>query len=424
MRLKTHKFFNTATRQAMFEKVKGYVDKAHDPDAEIEQILRDTGLPRVYRFDLGENAEGYSPRIQAYLSELRKDGTIDARLNDWLNVYPDRTHTQLRQRLGEKFSLPPEWILVGAGLDSILDLITRVFLDHRDFYVTPIPSFYLFEEYSERMGAIPYFLELDEAEGFRWTARTTQQFKRLVETFRPKLAWIANPNNPTGQHIHEAVLEDLIAFANTYNTFIVIDEAYGEYTDPPSGVHSAATFLHRYENLMVLRTFSKKYGLASLRIGYLMCASQDIHEGLQLHRHHFPVTQLSADLALIALEDEAFLDQSRAQNEANRREVFERLAALETFATVPSQSNIFMLRNRRLEGPALKEALARRGIVTSPLEISGLRDKGYLRLTLRNREDNRILCEACEAIDRDVVSGARPSTGGYIRPANIAALGT
>jgi len=400
MHIKTHKFFNTTTRQAMFERVKGYVDKSVDVEVEIARIQDQYNLDQVYRFDLGENAEGYSPRITEYLRELRKDGKIDARLNEWLNSYPDRHYVALTKSLSDKFGIPPEWFLIGAGLDSILDLITRVFLDPRDNYLMPIPSFYLFEEYSERMGAIPYFLELREEDEFRWTAQTTQRFKELVDKFKPKLIWIANPNNPTGQFIQDMVLEDLMDYARTYNAFIVIDEAYGEYTDPPGEVLSAARFLDRYENLMVLRTFSKKYGLASLRIGYLMCSSPDILEGLQVHRHHFPVTQLSVDLAHIALEDEAFLNQSRIQNTANRKEVFDHLSTLTNFSAIPTRTNIFMLKHRIFSGAQLKEAFEQRGIIASGIDISGIKDKGYLRFTLRNQEDNRFLTKVCSEIDR------------------------
>lgn len=400
MQIKTHKFFNDATRQAMFERVKGYVDKAVDVETEIERTQAKYGLDRIYRFDLGENADGYSPRIQEYLGELRKDGRINARLNEWLNSYPDRNYLSLRQGLADRFEIPREWIMIGAGLEYILDLITRVFLEPRDIYLTPVPSFYLFEEYSERMGAIPYFLDLKEEDGFRWTAQTTQRFRKLVDKFRPKLIWIANPNNPTGQFVQDMVLEDLMDYARAYNAFIVIDEAYGEYTDPPGEVLSAARFLPRFENLMVLRTFSKKFGLASLRIGYLMCSSPDILEGLQVHRHNFPVTQLSVDLAQIALEDQDFLNQSRLQNTANRKEVFEHLSGLQDFSAIPTRTNIFMLKHRLFSGMELKEAFEQRGIIASSLDISGIQDKGYLRFTLRNREDNRYLTQVCTEIDQ------------------------
>lgn len=387
----------------MFERVKGYIDKSVDLAAEIARIKRDYALERVYRFDLGENAEGYSPRVEQYLDGLREDGRIKPeRLIGWLSAYPDRHHLALRRAIGAKYGIPPQWVIIDGGADSLLNLITRVFLDQRDAYLMPVPSFFLFEEYSERMGAVPYFLELKEKDEFRWTDTTTLNFKRMVDKFRPKLVWLANPNNPTGHLLEPSLIEELIDYASGYNAFVVVDEAYGEYTDPPGGVNSAARLLERYDNLMVLRTFSKKYGLASLRIGYLMCASADVREGLQVHRQPFPTSQAAADLALIALEDHAYLEQSRARTLDQRREVFARLAALPNFALIPSQSSIFMLRHRRADGDAFAKALERRGILASQLNISGIRQRGYLRFTLRSTEDNLHLCNACAEIDREL----------------------
>jgi histidinol-phosphate aminotransferase len=395
MHTKTHKFFNAPTRQAMFEKVKGYVDKSVDVEAEIQRVKDQYGLDRVFRFDLGENSEGYSPKIREYLDELRSSDLKVSRFNE----YPDSNHTALKQRLSEKFSIPRDWFIIGTGLDSIIDLIARVFLDHRDVYLMPTPSFFLFEALSERMGAVPYFLDLREEDQFRWTHQTTARFKLLVDKFRPKLIWIANPNNPTGHLIHDMVLEELMEYASSYNAFVVVDEAYGEYTDPPSEVLSAARFLSKYQNLMVLRTFSKKYGLASLRIGYVMCSSPDILEGIHLHRHPFPVTQLSADLAQIALEDEAFLTASRTQNISKRKHVFAQLNPLANLTIIPSSTNIFMLKHQHMDGPTLKRSLQSRGIIASELDISGIKGKGFLRFTLRNEEDNRYLCQVLEELN-------------------------
>lgn len=388
MHTKIHKFFNAPTRQAMFEGVGSYLDASHDADPARLGPLGPANA--TYRFDLGENAEGYSPRIREYLTELAQDDFMRARFNH----YPERNHTTLKLRIAEKFSIPPEWIVLGAGLDSILDLIARVFLEHRDIYLMPTPSFFLFEAISERMGAVPYFLDLKEEDAFRWTADTTRRFRRMVEKFRPKLIWIANPNNPTGHYLNDMTIEELVAFASSYNAFVVVDEAYGEYTDPPGEVLSAARLLARHPNLMVLRTFSKKYGLASLRVGYLMCAASRIREGLQVHQPPFPITQLSADLALIALEDDAFLQTTREQTLLNRKALFEQIQRMDRFTLIPSSTNIFMLRHKDMDGPTLRSELRRRGIIASPLEITGLEGKGYLRFCLRKREDNHRLCQA------------------------------
>jgi histidinol-phosphate aminotransferase len=404
--------FNTTTRRAMFDDVKGYVDKSRSPERMIERIRAEHHLDRVYRFDLGENADGFSPRIQEYLGQLRAEGRIDAQVSEWFNLYPDVNQTGLKRKLAERFGIPPQWILLGAGADSILDLIARVFLDHRDAYLMPIPSFFLFEAFSGRMGAIPFLLPLNEEDGFRWTERTTRQFKERVDQARPKLIWIANPNNPTGQLIPEGVLEELTEFASAHHAFIVIDEAYGEYTDPPGGVASAARLLHRHPNLMVLRTFSKQFGLAGLRLGYLMCSAKDIHAGLQVHNPNFAVTRVAADLARLALEDEGFLLRSGAATRRNTRQVFAALDPLQAFRAIPTRTCIFMLKHRGLTGPELQREFERKGIIASAVDISGIEGKGYLRFTVRDRADNEYLIRACQEINgRDANAWSAPAAG-------------
>ncbi len=402
MQTKTHKFFNAPTRQAMFEKVKGYVDKSVDIAAEIRRVKSTYGLDRVYRFDLGENADGYSPKVEACLQSLSSDRRRFHRFNE----YPDPHQTTLRLRLAARHGIPPEWIVLGTGVDSLLDIVARVFLDHRDAYLMPVPSFFLFEALSERMGAVPFFLQLREEDQFRWTHQTIRRFKQLVDKVRPKLIWIANPNNPTGYILHEMVLDELVDYASANNSFVVVDEAFGEYTDPSGHPLTASRLLSRFQNLIVLRTFSKMYGLASFRIGYLMCSSSDILEGIQIHRHPFPVTQLSADLALVALEDEAFLDSTRALNVMARKEVFTHLEGLAHIEAIPSYTNVFMARHQAMDGPTFRIALERRGILAAPLGISGIKGRGFLRFTLRNQEDNSYLCRVLE--DLKDVEGPHP----------------
>jgi len=395
MYLKTHKFFNQFTRQAMFEKVRGYVDKTYDIELEINRIKRENNLEKIYRFDLGENVDGCSPKIKDYLKELQEKNKLIQSLNE----YPDTTYSELKKKISEKFQIPENNILVSSGLDSILDLITRVFFEYKDIYMMTIPSFYLFEEYSERMGAIPVFLKLKEEDNFKWTPYTTENYKSLVGKFRPKIIWIANPNNPTGQVIQEIVMEDIIKFAHSYNSFIVVDEAYGEYTDTQDRVFSASKFIHRYKNLIVLRTFSKKYGLASIRVGYLMCSSEDIIEAMLLHRHHFPVTRFSSEIARIAIKDDDFLNQSRKNTKERQKIMFKNLGKLKNFSFIPSQTNIYMIKNKILNANELYKRFIEKGIITSKLDITGLKDKNYLRVTLGTKENNDFFYNFCKSLE-------------------------
>lgn len=400
MQVKIHKFFNQSTRQGLFENVHGYVDKNFDSESEVERLRQKYGIERIYRFDLGENAEGCSPRVREFIASPQ---AVEEFLNH-INEYPEQTYNFLRNRLADFFQLPRDWFFISTGLDSVIDLIARVFFEHKDLYVMPIPSFYLFENYSERMGAIPLFIQLSEKDNFSWTRETTRKFKEIVGKFKPKIAWIANPNNPTGYFIPPRVLHELIVFANSCNTFVVIDEAYGEYTDTVIGESSAASFVSQFENLMVLRTFSKKYGLASLRVGYMICSSSIIIDAMLVHRDHFPVPQISAEIAAMALADQEFLHHSREVTQRNRNAMFAALDTMPSFRYIPSGTNIFMLKNTHMDAEKLQQRFLEFGIITSPIANAGPAGRDYLRITLRQKEENEYFCHACRAIDRLLTS--------------------
>jgi histidinol-phosphate aminotransferase len=263
-----------------------------------------------------------------------------------------------------------------------------------------IPDFFLFEKYSERMGAKPVFIQLDEEDNYSWTEKTVEEFKNSIIRFRPKIVWLSNPNNPSGQVIPCETLLELIKITHSYNVFIIIDEAYGEYiTDKEN---SAIKFIEEYKNLMVLKTFSKGYGLAGIRLGYLITSSKDIISALLLHRHHFPATQMAQKFASIALDDQNFIDHSIQNNEKRKKILFDQLSKLETFRFIPSLTNIFMLKNDHLTDDKLNLLLKQRGIFTSLLKINGILNKNYLRLTIRTEDDNEFLYQKCYEIEQEI----------------------
>ena len=396
MLVKTIKSFNQFTRHALSEKVGGYVNKNKSLEEEIIRLKRKNDLQKIYRFDLGENIDGFSPMINEFLENLYKNKILFSKLQE----YPDITHLSLRKRLSAIFNVPRQHIVISAGLDSILDLITRVFFEYRDIYLMPVPDFFLFESYSERMGATPVFLQLAEEDNFLWTEKTVQKFKDLIIKFRPKIIWISNPNNPTGQVISENILLEIIDLANSYNIYVVVDEAYHEFIGAPND--SAAKFTHKYNNLMVLRTFSKALGLAGIRLGYLMCSDPDIIEALLLHRHHFPLTQLSLNIARIATKDAGFIYTTQQKTIKRRDILFNNLDSLQTFKYIPSLTNIFMLKNKLLTATELDKKFKQFGIITSHLDITGITQDDYLRITIRNEEDNFYLFNACKKINGEL----------------------
>lgn len=394
MIVKTIKSFNLVTRNALLEKVKGYVNKSKSLEAEILRIKKRNNLKKIYRFDLGENIDGFSPKVNSFLENFPKNEVLFSKLHQ----YPDITHLSLRERIGATFNVPRQNIVISAGLDSIIDLITRVFFDYKDTFLMPVPDFFLFESYSERMGASPVFLRLEESNNFAWTKSTYQKFNELLLKFRPKIVFLSNPSNPTGQIIPEDKLIEIIELAESYNTFVVIDEAYHEFVGEPN--ESMAKYSDKYPNLIILRSFSKAIGLAGIRLGYLICSNEEVVEALLLHRHHFPATQLSLNIARIALKDKAYLIKTQENTTKRRELLFNNLKTLQSFKFIPSRTNIFMLKNKFLPAVELDKRFKRRGIIVSCINTPGAPSE-YLRITVRTEKDNLYLFNVCKEIDQE-----------------------
>ena len=375
------------------EKVNGYVNKTKSFEEDILLLKEFYGLENIYRFDLGENTDGFSPLIDDFINILYENNNLISKLHR----YPDITHLAIRERLAEIYNIPRQYIVISSGLDSILDLITRTFFEYRDTYLMPVPNFFLFESYSERMGASPVFMQLNEEDNFGWTEESFARFKDLIVKFRPKLIWLSNPNNPTGQIIPEDKLLEIIKIASDYNVYVVVDEAYYEFIGALG--ESSAKYIYKYNNLMVLRTFSKALGLAGIRLGYLMCSDPEIIDALLLHRHHFPVTQLSLNIAQLSLKDTDYLYHTQYITMARRNILFNKLSTLKSFRFIPSNTNIFMLRSQCLSASDLDKKLRMLGIITSRLNITGISNDNYLRITIRSDTDNDYLFKACQQID-------------------------
>lgn len=390
MLVKTIKSFNLLTRNALPEKERGYVNKSES----IEEIKNNT-RKKIYRFDLGENIDGFSPKVNTFLENIHKNEALFSKLHK----YPEITHLSLRKLIASAFNVPQKNIIISAGLDSIIDLITRIFFECKDSFLMPVPEFFLFESYSERMGASPVFIRPDEDKNFAWSDSTYLEYRKLLLKFRPKVVFLSNPNNPSGQIIPDEKLLEIIELAESVNTFVVVDEAYREFVDEPDD--SIAKYSDKFPNLIVLRTFSKALGLAGIRLGYLICSNEEIIEALLLYRHYFPVPQLSLNIAQIAFKDKEYLYTTQ-QNTRKRRELlFDGLNTLGSFKYIPSNTNIFMLKNKFLPSTGLDKRFRRSGIIASQTNILRNTQNNYLRLTVRTKEDNSYLFNICKEIDKE-----------------------
>ncbi|MCU0289907.1 MAG: pyridoxal phosphate-dependent aminotransferase, partial [Acidobacteria bacterium] len=272
VRVKTHTFFNLGTQRALYEKVGGYINKEFYIQEYIKVLQEKYKLEHIYRFDLGQNNEGCAVEVEQRFKQLVEEGDI----RKYIKNYPEFICRDLRQKIADKHDIQRGWILLSAGLEQMISMIAAAFLSLNDRILVTAPTFFLFEEYSIRRGAIPIYLQLSEEDGFNWKDDILYEYRQVLKKLRPKLVWIANPNNPTGASIPERLIKKIIDTAADNYAFVIMDEAYGEYIDRENKINSTSAFLHDYRNLIVLRTFSKAYGLANLRVGYAMCSNEDV----------------------------------------------------------------------------------------------------------------------------------------------------
>jgi histidinol-phosphate aminotransferase len=344
------------------------------PGKPIEEVQREYGLTDIVKLASNENPFGPSPRALE----------AAARALQGIALYPEASCPELVQALASHLQVPVEWLAVGNGSDELIHYLGLTYLREGDELLTGDPSFVRYEA-----AAI-----LNRAEFIATPLRDhTFDLEAMAERVGPRtrLVFIANPNNPTGTMVGGAAVRRFLDHIPS-TALVVMDEAYHEYVDDPEYPHSLDLLRAGY-NLVILRTFSKIYALAGLRVGYAI-AHPDVIRAVHQVREPFNVNSVAQAAALASLEDP---DQVRRSREANRAGLhylyrqFERLG----LACVPSQAN-FVLVDVGRPARAVFEALLRRGVIVRTMELYGM--PTYLRVTVGRPEDNARFIADLEAV--------------------------
>lgn len=355
--------------------------KPYEPGKPISELQRELGLDDIIKLASNENPLGPSPKAQAAIREAVGD----------LALYPDGNGFDLKRALCEKHGVKPEQITLGTGSDHILELIARVFLGEGRSAVFSRYGFAIYAIVSQAAGAelrVAEALPADHAE-MPYGHDLEAMAARIDETTR--VVFVANPNNPTGTWIDQ---DSLTAFLDRVpeDTLVVLDEAYYEYVEEDAYPDGQA-LLDRYPNLLVMRTFSKAYGLAGVRVGYAL-ASEEITDLLNRVRLAFHPNTLAQVAAVAALGDE---DHIRKSVDMNRGELAAMQAGLRErgFKTIPSVCNFVTVDTGR---PAREvfQALLEQGVIVRPLDGYGL-DR-HVRVTVGLPEENKRFFEAFDTV--------------------------
>lgn len=302
------------------------------------------------------------------------------RLNKTLkkvNYYSDNDSTKLREELSRMLKIYKDNFLFGNGSSEIISLIIKAFIEKGDKVITPVPTF------------LPYITESKIAGAIVEEVNLTPDYKIDLDTIlkkmdnRTKLVFIVNPHNPTGTLLEKNELRNFLLKVPK-DILVVLDEAYIEYVDVLKKI-DIREFINKFDNLCIIRTFSKAYGLAGARIGYLISNSRIVKI---VEKAKLPVnlSSVSEMLALEVLKDKKYLKKTIEKNEIAKKKLYKNLIKLD-IEFIPTYTNFVMIKkNKKIDG--IYEKLIDNGIVVGR-NFKNMED--FLRVTIGNKKDMKKL---------------------------------
>lgn len=334
------------------------------PELTLEQMKKQKGLDKLVRMSANENAYGTSPDVAKALDKWHYADS---------NLYPDSNADELREIISTQFDIKADKLIFGNGLDEIIELLSRVILESGDEVLDPAPTFSEYALHAEIEGAKIRSVGLDESGRI--------DLKAMVRGInsKTKMIWICNPNNPTGTFLEASAIRSFVADVPESIT-VIVDEAYIDFT---GGIHDSVIDLTKeFKNLVVLRTFSKAYGLANFRVGFAVC-SKPLIGYLQAVRLPYNLSTFAEVAATAAFKDQTFVNQTVAKI-IDERKKWEHFLIKSGLPFYDSATNFIFFQVKGGDADALHEYLLENGYLLR----NGLR-KDWLRVTIGKPEDNQ-----------------------------------
>ncbi len=346
--------------------------KPYIPGKPVEEVERELGITGAIKLASNENPLGASPLA---LESMQRH-------IHGIHYYPDGSGHYLKQALANKLGVEKEQVVLGNGSDELLSLLAQAYLNPGEEAIAVYPTFSEYEFAVRKAGGAVKHIPL-EKETFEYNLETI--LSRLTD--RTRLVFICSPNNPTGTVVGR---QKMLRFVEHLppRLLAVLDEAYIEYADDPDH-EGSLDFIRRQLPVIVLRTFSKIYGLAGLRIGYAI-APEKIASDLNRIREPFNVNLLAQAAALAALNDKQHLQSSRSLVQAGKQQLVRGLGEM-GFAPVPTQAN-FLFVDVKVDSRKVFEGLLRLGVIIRSGDIFGF--PTFIRVTVGTEEQNRRFLEA------------------------------
>jgi len=317
------------------------------PGRGVEEVARDLGLDpaELVKLSSNENPHGASPAAIDAVQDTAPD----------ISVYPKAAHTDLTAALAETWNLDTEQVWVSPGADGAIDYLSRAMLNPDDPVLVPDPGFSYYGMSARYHHGDVRTYDLSKADAFEMTADTV-----LDAYDGERMVFVTSPHNPTGATMAREEIESLLTRLAS-ETLVVVDEAYGEFADE----QSATDLLDEHENLAILRTFSKAYGLAGLRIGYAL-VPQAWGDAYTKISTPFAASEVALRAAIAALDDDKHVEKSVRSAQWAREYVHDHLDA----PTFDSEGNFVLCEVG--DGSAVAEAAQQQGVIVRDCTSFGL----------------------------------------------------
>ena len=348
----------------------------YEPGKPVEEVQRELGLDRVVKLASNEGPFGPFPAALEAIARSAPD----------LNRYPDGGAYRLRAALAELHDLRFEEVAVGAGSDGLVDGLSQIALDPGDEILYGWPSFPSYGIDARKLGALPTTVPLRD---------DRYDLEAMVGAITPrtKLVYVCHPNNPTGTMNTRAELDAYFESVPDH-VLTVLDQAYFEYIDGPDYADGITEYLKAGRRIVVLRTFSKIFGLAGLRVGYAL-APPAVVTALGKVRRAFDITTPGQEAALASLGDPQEVERRRLENAAQRTEVERILHEHGLEPTGPAVAN-FLYCDLGEDSRPLFEQLLREGVIVRPTH--GFGGPNAIRVTVGTAEENAFLADALDRL--------------------------
>ncbi len=348
---------------------KPYIDTIHpyEPGKPIREVQRELGLRNIVKLASNENPLGPSRKamhaMRAALAEV--------------HFYPEGPGYYLVSKLAEQLALSPKQIIIGNGSNEILEFLARGLLSDGDEVISSETSFLVYPLLTQACGAKFVSVPMKN-----WVYDLDGILEKINE--RTKIIFIANPNNPTGTYVDREKVENFLSKVPK-DVLVCFDEAYVDFVEAADFPRMLEYFKQGHKNIMIMRTFSKAYGLAGLRVGYGV-ADEELISYLHKVRQPFNVNLIAQAAATAALDDRFFLWRTRSLVIKGRKLFYKRLKAMD-LEYLPSQAN-FVLINVKLEADRVFKELLKKGLIVRSMKSYGLTT--WIRVTIGKRNENAL----------------------------------